>query len=86
MAVIKTITTERGVVYPDQYCRVDSVKASKTEMSFDVGIYFNEEVARDNTPPHRVETYAGPFDLYGDNPWVQAYAILKTKWLDAVDA
>jgi len=86
MAIIKTITTERGVIYPDQYCRVDIVRANKTEISFDVGIYFDEQTARNGMPPHRTETFGGQYDLLGDNPWVQAYGIIKQHWPDAVDA
>lgn len=85
MAVIKTIVTDRGVVYPDQYCRVDKVDVTKTSMSFDVGIYLSQAVTEN--PPHRIETFYGDFDLYSSlNVWQQAYAHLKTFWSDAVDA
>lgn len=85
MAVIKTITTDRGVVYPDQYCRVDKVDAWKDKMLFDVGVYLNQ-VATEN-PPHRVIHFNGDFDMYSDlNLWQQAYAILKQQWPDSVDA
>lgn len=86
MAVIKTITTERGVVFPDQYCRVDQISATKTEMRFAVGIYLNQEAAQQGGPPHRAEDFGCAFDLFGDNPWVQAYAHLKQCWPDAIDA
>lgn len=85
MAVIKTITTERGVVYPDQYCRVDSARVEKNHMRYDIGIYFNQ--AATANPSHRLETFDAPFDLLSDrNVWQQAYADLKTNWPDAVDA
>ena len=85
MAVIKTIVTDRGVVYPDQYCRVDKVDVTKSAMSFDVGIYLSQAAAEH--PPHRIETFYGDFDLYGSqNVWQQAYAHLKVFWSDAVDA
>lgn len=86
MAVIKTITTERGVVFPDQYCRVDVVDVSnKNQMRFEVGVYLSQKSA--DLPPHRVELFNGDFDLYSDqNVWQQAYACLKTYWADAVDA
>lgn len=86
MALVHTVVTERGVVYQDQYCRVEEVNASKTEMSFDVYIYFTEQDAKSGMPCHRSERYFGAYNLFGDNPWVQAYAILKTYWPDAVDA
>lgn len=85
MAVIKTITTERGVVYPDQYCRVDSARVEKNRMQYDIGIYFNQ--AATENPPHRIDTFEAPFDLFsGLNVWQQAYADLKTQWTDVVDA
>lgn len=85
MAVIQTITTERSVVYPDQYCRVDAVRVEKTRMQYDIGIYFNQSATEN--PPHRLETFEAPFDLFSEqNVWQQAYADLKTYWPDAVDA
>lgn len=85
MAVIKTITTERGVVYPDQYCRVESARVEKTQMQYDIGIYFNKSATEN--PPHRVDTFGAVFDLYSDqNVWQQAYENLKNIWPDAVDA
>lgn len=85
MAVIKTIITDRGVVYTDQYCRVETARVEKTSMQYDIGIYSNQ--AATENPPHRLETFEAPFDLFsGQNVWQQAYADLKTKWVDAVDA
>lgn len=85
MALIKTITTERGVVYPDQYCRIEEAKVAKTQMTYQVGVYFNQ--AATENPPHRIDTFEAPFDLFSEqNVWQQAYADLKTKWTDAVDA
>lgn len=84
MAVIKTITTERGVVYPDQYCRIEEANTFKTKMLYKVGIYFNQEATVN--PPHRIDIFNAPFDLYSQqNVWQQAYADLKTRWPDAVD-
>lgn len=85
MAVINTITTERGVVFPDQYCRVDRADVTKTTMRYVVGIYFNQ-TATEN-PPHREEMFECAFDLFSDqNVWQQAYANLKQRWTEAVDA
>lgn len=86
MALIQTITTDRGVVYPNQYCRIDEVNATKENMKFMVGIYLSEEAAREGQPPHRAEQFFSQFNLYGDNPWIQAYTFLKQCWPDAVDA
>lgn len=85
MAVIKTITTERGVVYPDQYCRIEEAHTFKTRMIYKVGIYLNQEAT--SNPPHRLDTFHCDFDLFSDqNVWQQAYADLKSRWADAVDA
>jgi hypothetical protein len=54
-------------------------------MLYKVGIYLNQEATQ--RPPHRVDTFGAPFDLYSQqNVWQQAYADLKTRWADAVDA
>jgi len=85
MAIIKTIVSDRGVVYPDQYCRINEVQTTKDEMTYTVGVYFNQEATEN--PPHRAEQFTAPFDLYGEqNIWQQAYANLKTIWTDAADA
>lgn len=85
MAVIKTIVSERGVVYTDQYCRVEEARVEKSQMLYQIGVYLNQE-STDN-PPHRIEQFIAPFDLYSElNVWQQAYTDLKTKWIDAVDA
>ena len=85
MAVIKTITTERGAVFPDQYCRIEEMGATKTTMTYSVSIYMNQSATQ--YPPHRIETFNGEFNLYSPlNVLQQAYDDLKTHWSDAVDA
>ena len=85
MAVIKTITTEVGAVFPDQYCRIDEMTATKTQMTYTVGIYLNESVA--DAPPHRAIQFSGEFNLYSPlNVLEQAYNHLKQHWPDAIDA
>lgn len=88
MAIIKTIVSERGIVYPDQYIRVDRVQARKTDMDIEVGVYLTQQQAADGIPPHRIEAFFGvPFDMdAGLNLWQQAYAAVKQQWPDAVDA
>lgn len=84
MALINTIITDRGVVYPDQYCRVDQAYVTKNTMQYAVGIYLNQ--AATENPAHRVENFSCDFDLYSDqNVWQQAYADLKLRWTEAVD-
>lgn len=85
MAVIYTFTTERGVVFPDQYCRIEEAVVDKNKMRYTVGVYFNKEATAN--PPHRAEIFETSFDLYSDqNVWQQAYNDLKTQWVDTVDA
>lgn len=85
MAVINTIITDRGVVYPDQYCRVERADVTKTTMNYVVGIYLNQQATEN--PPHRAENFSCDFDLFSDqNVWQQAYADLKLRWTEAVDA
>jgi hypothetical protein len=85
MAVLKTIITDRGIIFPEQYCRIDEMSATKTHMSYSVGIYLNQQVS--DNPPHRIEVFSGSFDLYSPlNVLEQAYTHLKTIWPDAVDA
>lgn len=88
MALIQTIVSERGVVYPDQYVRVDRVQAHKTNMDIEVGVYLAQQQAADGLPPHRTENFSGvPFDMYApENLWQQAYAIIKLRWPESIDA
>lgn len=88
MAIITDIIDERGYTYRQQYCRVDGLFINKARMSINMGVYESaEQAATEGAAPHRLETLPGPFDLYGDlNPWQQAYAIIKERWPNAVDA
>ena len=85
MAVIRTITTDRGAVFPNQYCRIEEMTATKTTMSYNVAIYMSQDVT--DMPPHRIETFNGEFNLYSPlNVLQQAYDHLKQQWPDAIDA
>lgn len=85
MAVLKSITTERGAVFPNQYCRIEEMTVTKTTMSYNVAIYMSQEFT--SSPPHRVETFSGEFNLYSPlNVLQQAYGHLKQQWSDAIDA
>lgn len=84
MAVIKTITTDRGAVFPNQYCRIEEMTATKTTMSYSVSIYMSQELI--DNPPHRIEMFNGEFNLYSPlNVLQQAYDNLKQHWPDAID-
>lgn len=85
MAVIKTIVTDRNVIFSDQYCRVESATAvDKSNLRYTIGIYMNKEVVTE--PPHRAEIFETTFDLYSkSNLWQQAYADIKNRWPDATD-
>lgn len=88
MAIIKTIVSERGIVYPDQYIRVDRVQARKTDMDIEAGVYLTQQQAIDGTPPHRAEGFMNvPFDMDAElNLWQQAYAAIKLQWPESLDA
>jgi hypothetical protein len=75
MALKANIVTPAGFVGNDAYCRVEEpVLTSKSSMSFVVRCYSH--------PAHSMwfgETkMSGPYDISGDNPFAQAYAIAKT--------
>lgn len=85
MAIIKTIVTERNVIYTDQYCRVENATVTKNEMRYSIGVYF-DKAASETMPPHRAEEFVAPFDLFSTaNVWQQAYADIKQIWPDAID-
>lgn len=87
MAIITDITTEYDYTYAQQYCRPDAVRASKGGMTIEMGVYESAAHAEPGKPPHRKEVLQGSFDMYApENLWQQAYAIIKRRWPDAVDA
>lgn len=84
MAIITDITTER-TIFPQQYVRVESVRADKNMMFVDVGVHFSEESSKES-PPHRVEQVIGSFDMYSSkNLWEQAYDYIKNRWQNYTD-
>lgn len=87
MAVLKTVVTDRGLEFSDQYCRVEEIRASKSRMVYTIGIHLNQVSAQNGLPPHRAEDFSCSFSPVAElNPWQQAYADLKERWPDAVDA
>lgn len=86
MAIKTDFITERGIMYPDQYMRVDQVHCTKTDMNIVVGIYVTQEQAANGAPPHFAEVLFGEFDMNSPlNLWEQAYAAVKQRWPNAVD-
>lgn len=84
MAILTDIETPRRV-FAQQYVRVDNVNTSKTKMEITIGAYLSGEDATQN-PPHYAETIEGPYTLESDqNPWQQAYAIVKEKYSTYTD-
>lgn len=85
MAIVRTIITDRGVIYENQYCRVDKVEIiNKSNMQYTIGVYFNKDAT--SNFPHRAEIFESQFDLYNElNVWQQAYADIKGRWPDAID-
>jgi hypothetical protein len=86
MAIITDITTEAGYTYAQQYCRPDAVRAGKGSMRIEMGVYESAAHAEPGKPPHRMEVFDGPFDMYApENLWQQAYAIIKLRWPESTD-
>lgn len=84
MAFRTDIISERGVVYPNQYCRVDAVRATKTSMEVDLGVYL--DTPSEGDVPHRLDTFRGSFDLFSPlNAWQQAYGVVKEYFPSTVD-
>jgi hypothetical protein len=86
MAIIKTIVSESGFIFKDQYCRIEEATVfEKTTMRYTLGIYVSKEAITE--PPHRAEIFQADFDLFSElNLWQQAYVDIKNRWTDAVDA
>lgn len=84
MAIITDIVTDR-TSFPQQYVRVEAVRADKAMMFVDVGVHLSEQSSKE-VPPHRIEQVIGEFDLYSDkNLWQQAYEYIKRRWPDHTD-
>lgn len=85
MAIISNYYNGR-TNYPNQYIRVERVDINKVHMRIEIGIYLNEQMARDSVPPHSLEEIQGEFDLYSSkNVWEQAYDHIKQKWHNYTD-
>lgn len=85
MAVIYNYISNTGAEFPEQYCRIIEARVEKTCMRYTVGIYTSQSATEN--PPHAAEIYEAAFGLLStDNVWQQAYADLKTRWPDTVDA
>lgn len=86
MAIQTDVIGDRGLLYESQYVRVDQVRCTKTEMVIEAGVYFTAEQAAGGMPPHMIEMFNGAFDLNAEeNPWQQAYAVIKQRWSEAID-
>lgn len=74
MALQKTVTTNNGFDATDAYHRVEGVEfINKTTMRFRIRSYKTTEFAS-----FADEGGECAYDMNGDNPFVQAYAHLKT--------
>jgi hypothetical protein len=86
MAIETDYITERGILFPKQYLRVDEVYALKNEMTITVGVYMNQEQAVNGVPAHAADRVFGSYDMYSNqNLWEQAYALIKQRWPNAID-
>jgi hypothetical protein len=74
MALQKAYQTVHGIDLPSAYIRVEGISfTSKTSMTFNVRFY------NDKDRPFITEDQFGiSYDIYGSNPYVQAYEHLKT--------
>ena len=88
MAIITNIIDERDHCYAQQYVNVHRLIAKKESMDVEIGIHQSEQSSRNGVPPHRIETiYDAPLDLTGElNAWQQAYARIKERFPEFVDA
>ena len=80
---VKSISTyDTTIPFPDAYIRIDSIKASKTELLLTV-LFLTE---KDKTV-FEGKNYTIPFNLEGANVLIQGYEYLKTlpEFADAVD-
>jgi len=83
MAIITDVPTDR-TYFPQQYLRIERIDLNKTQMTVDVGVYFNQSMTE--LPPHRIEHVVGEFDLYSElNLWQQAYVYVKERWSNYTD-
>ena len=73
MAIKCKTTTLSGVVLNEAYCRAVDFSVGKDQMSFNVQIFADKEKS-----PVEAERFTAPYDLNGENPYVQAYGHLKT--------
>jgi len=86
MALQGRVTTYAGVITPDQYIKIDSVRITKNDMCVSVGYHPDKQASDDGVPPYEVTDYSGPYDIDGDNPLQQGYELVKSLgYLDCED-
>lgn len=86
MAIQNDYITERGILFPEQYLRVDEIYTLKNQMTVTVGVYMNQEQASNGIPAHAADRLVGEYDMYSTkNLWEQAYVLVKQRWPDSID-
>jgi len=75
MALKTDVLLRNDALLPQQYVRIDAIEALKDRLLLIVGIYYSQETA--SSPPHHALEYDTPYNLEGENPWVQGYEFLK---------
>jgi hypothetical protein len=82
MAIKCNIITQSGVTINEAYCRAVDFSVGKNQMSFGLQIFADKEKS-----PVEVDRISAPYNLNGENPYVQAYKHLKTlpKFAGAID-
>ena len=82
MAIKCNITTQSGVTINEAYCRTVDFSVGKDQLSFNLQIFANKEKS-----PVETDRLTAPYDLNGENPYIQAYKHLKTlpKFAGSID-
>jgi len=73
MAISKNFETQHGITIQNAYVRVESINATKQQMTFSVSFYANKE-----KPFFEAKVFSCAYEILGENPIKQAYEHLKT--------
>ena len=86
MAIRTLIVGERGEQYPDSYCRVERVMATRNQLQVEYGVYRTTEDAQNGNSPFLIFDIHGEYNVIDDrNTWQQAYEIIKRRHPDSTD-
>lgn len=82
MAIIKDTELENGIKVYGAYLRVENISLDKTDISFNIRKYVDK-----NKSFFSEDYLTCPYNIEGENPFIQAYEYLKTleEFKDAED-